>query len=738
MKFKTEQPGYQESLDSSDEEYSYSIKEAETVRSLKKAPYATIKVNTKSCKMMIDTGATVNILDDKTHQNIGACELQVETKDMYGVHKFYVVKGGHGALIGYPTASQLGLVKIIQPINIQAPKLRYPEVFRDEIGKYKGGSVKLHIDTNIRPMAQRNRKTAFHLRPKVEKEIHKLLEQDIIEKIGNTPTPWVSPIVTPPKKNPDEIRLCVDMREANKAIIRERHLLPTVEELIHDLNNASIFSKIDLRSGYHQLELDEPSRYITTFSTHIGLFRYKRLNFDISSASEIFQETIRSVIQNVQNTTNISDDIIIYGKSQEEHDQALDDTLQALQRNGLTVNKDKCEFNKNKVTFFGVVFSKAGISPDPKKVQAVKDAEAPTTVPELRSFLGMTNYSSRFIRHYASICEPLRRLTRHNTDWEWNPEQQQAFDNLKNELSSETVMTYFNPALQIDILVDASPVGLGAILSQNQQTIAYASRALTDVESRYSQTEREELAIVWACEHFDIFIRGANDVNVITDHKPLERIWQKAKMPMRIERWGLRLQPYKLTIKYQPGRDNPADYMSRHPIAMCDKKRSHEEKVAEQYVNFITNQALPKAMTLSEVKCATMADKTLQKAIELSRNGKWFEIKKMQDPNLDIQELQQYRSIQDELVVHEDNILLRDNRIVMPTSLRDRAVNLAHEGHQGLTKTKAFIRSKVWFPGINDRVDSLIKDCIACQSVTRSKLMEPLKCQKCQENHGQH
>ncbi|VDI83276.1 Hypothetical predicted protein [Mytilus galloprovincialis] len=268
----------------------------------------------------------------------GACELGVETKHKYGVHKFYVVRGGHGALIGYPTASQLGLVKIIQPISIQAPEKRYPDVFRDEIGKYTGGSVKLHIDTDIRPVAQRNRKTAFHIRPKVEKEIQKLLDQDIIEKIGNTPTPWVSPIVTPPKKNPEEIRLCVDMREANKAIIRERHLLPTVEELIHDLNHASVFSKLDLRAGYHQLELQEPSRYITTFSTHMGLFRYKRLNFGISSASEIFQETIRCVIQNVQNAKNISDDIIIYGKSQEEHDEALNDTLQALQRNGLTVN----------------------------------------------------------------------------------------------------------------------------------------------------------------------------------------------------------------------------------------------------------------------------------------------------------------------------------------------------------------------------------------------------------------
>ncbi|VDI49213.1 Hypothetical predicted protein [Mytilus galloprovincialis] len=728
----SQRESYQASLDSSDEEYSYSIKEA--VCSIKKSPFTMIKVNNTTCSMMIDTGATVNILDDKTHKNIGspklnkndikllpygggkplevtgACELGVETKHKYGVHKFYVVRGGHGALIGYPTASQLGLVKIIQPISIQAPEKRYPDVFRDEIGKYTGGSVKLHIDTDIRPVAQRNRKTAFHIRPKVEKEIQKLLDQDIIEKIGNTPTPWVSPIVTPPKKNPEEIRLCVDMREANKAIIRERHLLPTVEELIHDLNHASVFSKLDLRAGYHQLELQEPSRYITTFSTHMGLFRYKRLNFGISSASEIFQETIRCVIQNVQNAKNISDDIIIYGKSQEEHDEALNDTLQALQRNGLTVNKAKCEFNKSKVTFFGVVFSKEGISPDPSKVKAVKDATPPTTVPELRSFLGMTNYSSRFIRNYASICEPLRRLTRHTT-WTGN-----------GLLSNKTHLTI----LKLSYLV-RHPVGLGAIISQNQKTIAYASRALTDVESRYSQTEREALAIVWACEHFDIFIRGAKNVNIITDHKPLERIWQKAKIPLRIERWGLRLQPYKLTIKYQPGRDNPADYMSRHPIAMCSKTRSHEEKVAEQYVNFIANQAIPKAMSLSEVKGASLTDRTLQKAIELTRNGKWYELKKLDDPNLDIQELQVYRSIQDELVVHDENILLRDNRIVMPMSLRDRAVSLAHEGHQGLTKTKAFIRSKVWFPGINDRVDSLIKDCIACQALTRSKLMEPLK-----------
>jgi hypothetical protein len=219
-----------------------------------------------------------------------------------------------------------------------------------------------------------------------------------------------------------------------------------------------------------------------------------------------------------------SDDIIVYGKSQKEHDSALEATLQALQRSGLTVNKNKCELNKDKITFFGVVFSKDGISPDPKKVQAVKDAVPPTNVSELRSFLGMTNYSSRFIPHYASITEPLRCLTCQSTDWKWDEEQQNGFDKLKNELSSQTVINYFDPASEVKILVDASPVVLGAIMSQAHKNIAYASRALSDTESRYSQTEREALAIVWACEHFDIYIRGANNVTIIADHKPLEKI----------------------------------------------------------------------------------------------------------------------------------------------------------------------------------------------------------------------
>ncbi len=192
-----------------------------------------------------------------------------------------------------------------------------------------------------------------------------------------------APIVTPPKKNPDEIRLCVDMREANKAMERERHLLPTINELINDLNATKVFSKLDLRAGYHQLVLHPESRYITTFNTHKGIYRYKRLNFGISSASEIFQETIRNTIQGVKGAKNISDDILIYGSTQEEHDKALDQVFSRLSENGLTLNKDKCQFNKDTITFVGVIFGAGGISADP--VQAIKEIKPPEKFGELKA-----------------------------------------------------------------------------------------------------------------------------------------------------------------------------------------------------------------------------------------------------------------------------------------------------------------------------------------------------------------
>ena len=220
---------------------------------------------------------------------------------------------------------------------------KYLTVF-EGIGKLKEFQVKLHIDDSVPPVTQRYRRIPFHQRQKVTSALIELEKNDVIERVDG-PTPWVSPIVVVPKpQRPGEVRICVDMREASRAIERERHPSPTMDGIVHSLNDARIFSKIDLRLGYHQLVLAEESRYITTFS------RYKRLNFGISSASEVFQNVIANAIDCIDGALNMSDDIFMFGKGRsdsealKEHDRYLSQVLQRLQESGLTANLPKCEF----------------------------------------------------------------------------------------------------------------------------------------------------------------------------------------------------------------------------------------------------------------------------------------------------------------------------------------------------------------------------------------------------------
>ena len=322
--------------------------------------------------------------------------------------------------------------------------------------------------------------------------------------------------------------------------------------------------------------------------------RYKRLNFGISSAAEVFQVTIQQVIKGIDGARNLSDDITVFGRTQQDHDRNLKRVLTRLRDRNITLNKKKCEFNKESLEFYGFVFSKNGISADPTKVEAIKSAENPKNASEMRSFLGMVNYCSRFIPDFATVCKPLRDLTRKNQSWIWTKQHSNAMKILKDAITDKAVMSYFDPTKRTEIIVDASPVGLGAILSQydesdNRKIIAYASKTLSPVEQRYSQTEREALAIVWSCEHFNLYLYGQK-FKLVTDHKPLELIFGKpnSKPPARIERWALRLQPYDFTVEYKPGKSNPSDYMSRHPIQENQTTCSRASKIAEKYVNFIT------------------------------------------------------------------------------------------------------------------------------------------------------
>ncbi len=361
-------------------------------------------------------------------------------------------------------------------------------------------------------------------------KLEQLENSDIIERVPESqPTPWVSPVVVVPKKD-GGVRLCVDMRQANSAINRVRHPIPTVDDIRLELNGAKWFSKLDLSQAYHQLELEENSRYITTFTTHEGLFRYKRLNYGTNAAAEIFQFTLQQQLRGLHGVRNIADDIIVYGKTREDHDANLEKCLQRLSDKGLRLNQSKCTFLNKTLDFFGQVFSEGGTKPDPKRVKDLREAPTPTSIHDVRSLLGMANYSSRYIANFATITAPLRELTKKNTQFEWRDIHQKAFEKLTSALSASECMAYFDMQKDTYITVDASPVGLSAILSQktpgkdDEKVVAYASRALTAVEKRYAQTEREALAIVWGVEHFHLFVYG-KEFTLITDHKPLEVIY---------------------------------------------------------------------------------------------------------------------------------------------------------------------------------------------------------------------
>ena len=740
--------------DTSEEEYVFSVKPHggdDTVEVL---------VGGKPIRMVLDTGSKKNIIDEGTFRTLpsGITRSLSETSVKlypYGskvplkvLGKFsatisvdgktqstvmYVVPGSCGNLLSRQSAIDLGIVTIVQTVGV-SPADDLLKEYQDRfvgIGRLKGFKVKLHTKPDVKPVIQPHRRIPFSLRKKVEDKLAELERNDIIEPVTG-PTPWVSPIVCVPKpKNPSDIRICVDMRAVNKAIERERHITPTLEELIAEVSGAKYYSKLDLNQGYHQLELDEESRNLTCFSTHVGLRRYKRLNFGVNSASEIFQNAISQVLDGIKGAINISDDILIYAKeTTEEHDQILRAVMERLREKNITLNRDKCVFRKEKISFFGHIWTSQGVKPDPKKVEAVVNAEEPKNASEVRSFLGTVNYMSRFVPDMATVSEPLRALTKKDVPWKWGPAESRAFNHLKKCLTEADVMAYFKPEEECTLVVDASPIGLGAILMQNGKVVSYASRSLGDVEQRYSQTEREALAIKWSCDHFRLYLYG-REVTVVTDHKPLEAIFNNpySKPPPRIERWLVKLQDFLLRVKYSPGKDNPADYMSRHPVPSADTR---EESASENHINFIMTHSTPAALTIEQVREATDQDETLVKVREIIGTGKWYQL-------LSIHEgFQPFWRVRDELSVSSDGVVLRGNRIVIPVSLQQHVTKLAHIGHQGIAKTKALMRTKVWFPGIDERVESEIQGCLSCQACAAPSKREPLKMSVCPDQPWTH
>lgn len=285
-----------------------------------------------------------------------------------------------------------------------------------------------------------------------------------------------------------------------------------------------------------------------------------------SPSGEHFHEIIHDLIREIPGTANIPDIIWIWSRNKNTHLQQLDQLISKLEASGITLKLPKCSLAVPQINVFGHIVSANGIQPDEKKIKAITDAPHPTNASEVRSFLSLTNYCSRYIQDYSTLTFPLRQLTKANTSFEWRDEHEKAFQNLKHALTSSPILAHYSLSAKTRVVVDASPWAVGADLLQEQtdksfRPVAYGSRSLTDTERKYSQIEKEALAIVFGCEHFHMH-RFGRDFELETDHRPLEHIYavkptnSSKPQPARIKRWRLRLQEYEYKAVYRPGNTN--------------------------------------------------------------------------------------------------------------------------------------------------------------------------------------
>ena len=425
----------------------------------------------------------------------------------------------------------------------------------------------------------------------------------------------------------------------------------------------------------------------------------------------------------------MTDDILLHGKTEEDHQRTLLAVLERLEERGVTLNLEKCQFYKKEGVFYGLRFSAEGVAPTEDRVKALREAKAPTNAKELHSFLCTILWSARFMKDVSTIAEPLWKLTKKDVPWNWAEVEQTAYDRLKDLITTK-YMSYYRKDWETELITDASPVGLGGVLCQynpanheERHIICFLSRLLTDVERRYSQCEKEALAVVWACERAQIYLLG-HHFTVVTDNRAVSLIYSntKSRPPARIERWALRLTQFDFSIVHRPGNTNIADYYSRSPCK-AGVSAYLEEIASERHIAYIVRSAIPPAVTVEEVAEATNDDPELKELRTLLAKG----AKHL--PNT----LKRFESMLSEMSVTREGILLRSHQIVVPKSLRARIVDLAHRGHQGIVKTKRLIRSRVWFEGIDSAVEQKVKLCKECQANSDRPSYEPLKPSKMPE-----
>ncbi|KAL4020667.1 hypothetical protein IC575_019448 [Cucumis melo] len=373
------------------------------------------------------------------------------------------------------------------------------------------------------------------------------------------------------------MRLCIDYRELNKVTVKNRYPLPRIDDLFDQLQGATVFSKIDLRSGYHQLRIRDGDIPKTAFRSRYGHYEFVVMSFGLTNAPAVFMDLMIRVFKDFLDSFVIVfiNDILIYSKTEAEHEEHLHQVLETLRANKLYAKFSKCEFWLRKVTFLGHVVSIEGVSVDPAKIEAVTNWPRPSTVSEIRSFLGLAGYYRRFVEDFSRIASPLTQLTRKGTPFVWSPTCESSFQELKQKLVTAPVLTVPDGSGNFVIYSDASKKGLGCVLMQQGKVVAYASRQLKIREHNYPTHDLELAAVVFALKIWRHYLYGEK-IQIYTDHKSLKYFFTQKELNMRQRRWLELVKDYDCEILYHPGKANVvADALSRkvaHSAALITKQ----------------------------------------------------------------------------------------------------------------------------------------------------------------------
>ena len=484
----------------------------------------------------------------------GCFKAKIQKNEIITEQEVFVVTGARQALLGRPAIESLKIVQKMDAVEVTKNyKERFPKLFKG-LGRLDRPDYKIKLKPDAKPYALSSpRRVPVPLLVKVKEELSRMEKIQFISKMDE-PTEWCAGMVVVPKPN-GKVRICVDLTKLNNSILREIHPLPGVDHVFAQMAGAKVFSKLDADSGFWQIGLCEDSAKLTTFITPFGRFCFNRLPFGISSAPEHFQKRISQVLEGTEGSLCLMDNILVYGKSIEEHDKHLQETMEKRQAANLTLNEEKCEFAKPSVESLGHIINSEGVQADPKKVDAIRDMKAPKDITEVRRFLGMVNQLGKFCPQIAELTKPLRDLLSAKNQWCWGETQQQAFSTIKEILTTMPTLAHYNPNHETKLSTDASAYGLGAVLTQKQtndqwRPIAYASRALSPTEQRYAQIEKEALGITWASERFSDYLIGLN-FHIATDHKPLVPLLSTKNLedlPARIQRFKMRMMRFSYSI----------------------------------------------------------------------------------------------------------------------------------------------------------------------------------------------